>query len=88
MVDHSRSERHGLSRYIILCSFSLHASLILNRALQSVIEFARKHMGTSDVRIDPKLNQELWSRGVKSVPHRLRLKLESTSPFSTLYLFI
>lgn len=35
-------------------------------------------MGTADVRIDPKLNQELWSRGVKSVPHRMRLKLEST----------
>ncbi|CAG7855064.1 SubName: Full=Probable 60S ribosomal protein L31 {ECO:0000313/EMBL:CCA76582.1} [Serendipita indica DSM 11827] len=43
---------------------------------QSVVEFARKHMGTSDVRIDPKLNQQLWSRGVKSVPHRMRLKLE------------
>jgi hypothetical protein len=66
---------------------SYNASLILNRALQSVIEFARKHMGTSDVRIDPKLNQELWSRGVKSVPHRMRLKLESTSLFSTPYLF-
>jgi large subunit ribosomal protein L31e len=33
-------------------------------------------MGTSDVRIDPKLNQELWSRGIKSVPHRIRVKLE------------
>ncbi|CAG7850249.1 60S ribosomal protein L31 [Serendipita indica DSM 11827] len=37
-------------------------------AVKSVVEFARKHMGTSDVRIDPKLNQQLWSRGVKSVP--------------------
>jgi len=45
-------------------------------AVKSVIEFARKHMGTSDVRIDPKLNQAIWSRGVKSVPHRMRLKLE------------
>lgn len=33
-------------------------------------------MGTGDVRLDPKLNQQIWARGVKSVPHRLRVKLE------------
>jgi hypothetical protein len=33
-------------------------------------------MGTSDVRLDPKLNQQIWSQGIKNVPHRLRLKLE------------
>jgi len=45
-------------------------------AVKSVVEFAQKAMGTTDVRIDPKLNQAIWERGVKSVPHRLRLKLE------------
>ncbi len=41
-------------------------------------------MGTSDVRIDPKLNQALWERGIKSVPHRVRVKLEREccSPWS------
>lgn len=39
-------------------------------------------MGTQDVRIDPKLNQAVWERGVKSVPHRIRVKLEREShPF-------
>jgi len=33
-------------------------------------------MGTNDVRIDPKLNQALWERGIKNVPHRIRVKLE------------
>jgi len=33
-------------------------------------------MATNDVRLDPKLNQEIWSRGVKDVPRRMRLKLE------------
>lgn len=33
-------------------------------------------MGTSDVRLDPKLNQALWSQGIKSVPHRIRVRLE------------
>ncbi|KAI0275698.1 ribosomal protein L31e domain-containing protein [Russula aff. rugulosa BPL654] len=42
----------------------------------SVVAFAKKEMGTSDVRIDPKLNQALWARGIKSVPHRVRVKLE------------
>ena len=38
-------------------------------------------MGTSDVRIDPKLNQGVWARGIKTVPHRLRVKLESAFIF-------
>jgi large subunit ribosomal protein L31e len=45
-------------------------------AVKSVVAFARKEMGTDDVRIDPKLNQALWERGIKSVPHRIRVKLE------------
>ena len=36
-------------------------------------------MGTSDVRLDPKLNQAVWAQGIKTVPHRLRVKLESAS---------
>jgi hypothetical protein len=34
-------------------------------------------MGTNDVRLDPKLNQAVWAQGIKTVPHRLRVKLES-----------
>ena len=45
-------------------------------AVKSVVEFAQKAMGTSDVRLDPKLNQALWAQGIKSVPHRIRVKLE------------
>ncbi|KAI0767334.1 ribosomal protein L31e-domain-containing protein [Fomes fomentarius] len=45
-------------------------------AVKSVVEFAQKAMGTSDVRVDPKLNQALWAQGIKSVPHRIRVKLE------------
>ncbi|KAL6309501.1 60S ribosomal protein L31 [Sparassis latifolia] len=45
-------------------------------AVKSVVDFAQKAMGTTDVRLDPKLNQALWARGIKSVPHRIRVKLE------------
>ena len=50
-------------------------------AVKAVVEFATKAMGTTDVRIDPGLNQELWSRGIKSVPHRVRVKLERAPVF-------
>ncbi|CAE6431055.1 unnamed protein product [Rhizoctonia solani] len=45
-------------------------------AVKSVVTFAQKAMGVKDVRLDPKLNQELWKQGVKNVPHRVRVKLE------------
>lgn len=48
-------------------------------AVKSVVEFARKSMGTNDVRVDPKLNQALWAQGIKTVPHRIRVKLERES---------
>ena len=50
-------------------------------AVKSVVDFAQKTMGTSDVRIDSKLNQAVWARGIKTVPHRLRVKLESALIF-------
>ncbi len=33
-------------------------------------------MGVNDVRISPSLNQALWSRGIKSPPKRVRVRLE------------
>jgi large subunit ribosomal protein L31e len=38
--------------------------------------FAQKTMGVKDVRISPGLNQAIWSRGVKSPPRRVRVRLE------------
>lgn len=31
--------------------------------------------GTKDVRIDPQLNKKVWECGIKTVPHRMRLRL-------------
>ena len=55
-------------------------------AVKSVVAFAQKTMGTSDVRLDPKLNQAVWAQGIKTVPHRLRVKLESAYFFFFLHL--
>ncbi len=32
-------------------------------------------MGTEDVRLDPKLNKFVWSKGIKNVPRRVRVRL-------------
>mmetsp|Transcript_31816 Transcript_31816/g.84967 ORF Transcript_31816/g.84967 Transcript_31816/m.84967 type:complete len:120 (-) Transcript_31816:206-565(-) len=45
------------------------------RAITAVRNFAQKTMGTSDVRVDQKLNKFLWSKGVKNVPYRVRVRL-------------
>lgn len=46
------------------------------KAIKAVILFAQKTMGVKDVRISPGLNQAIWSRGVKSPPRRVRVRLE------------
>merc|ERR1712141_696095 len=45
------------------------------RAIEEVKKFAEKQMGTTDVRIDTRLNKHLWSQGVKNVPFRVRVRL-------------
>lgn len=32
-------------------------------------------MGTKDVRVDVKMNKHIWSRGIRSVPRRIRVRV-------------
>lgn len=45
------------------------------RAVKAIKEFAKKAMGTNDVRVDSSLNKQVWARGIKNVPHRIRVRL-------------
>uniref|UniRef100_A0A1B6H4N5 Large ribosomal subunit protein eL31 n=1 Tax=Cuerna arida TaxID=1464854 RepID=A0A1B6H4N5_9HEMI len=45
------------------------------RAIKEIKKFAEKQMGTQDVRIDTSLNKFLWSKGIKGVPFRVRVRL-------------
>ncbi|CAG8636115.1 7149_t:CDS:2 [Ambispora gerdemannii] len=45
------------------------------QAVKAIKTFAKKHMGTSDVRLDPQLNKEIWKQGIRNVPRRMRLRL-------------
>uniref|UniRef100_A0A3P9I2E3 Large ribosomal subunit protein eL31 n=1 Tax=Oryzias latipes TaxID=8090 RepID=A0A3P9I2E3_ORYLA len=45
------------------------------RAINEIRKFAMKEMGTPDVRIDTRLNKAVWSKGVRNVPYRMRVRL-------------
>ncbi|CAK9826886.1 60S ribosomal protein L31 [Anthophora retusa] len=45
------------------------------RAIKEIRRFAEKQMGTPDVRIDTRLNKQLWSKGIRNVPFRVRVRL-------------
>lgn len=44
-------------------------------AIKELRKFAQKAMGTTDVRVDVKLNKHIWSRGIRSVPRRVRVRI-------------
>ncbi|KAB0365615.1 hypothetical protein FD754_009771 [Muntiacus muntjak] len=45
------------------------------RALKEIRKFAMKEMGTPDVRIDTRLKKAVWAKGVRNVPHQIRVRL-------------
>jgi large subunit ribosomal protein L31e len=45
------------------------------RAIKELKKFATDMMGTKDVRVDDSLNKYVWSKGVRNVPHRIRVRI-------------
>merc|ERR1712132_7823 len=46
------------------------------RAIRAIRKFATQMMGTEDVRVHPQLNKAVCGKGVKNVPHRIRVRCE------------
>ena len=44
------------------------------RALREIKRFAAKNMQTPDVKIDVDVNQYVWSKGVRNIPRRVRIR--------------
>ncbi|BGO94556.1 hypothetical protein NBRC10512_005018 [Rhodotorula toruloides] len=44
-------------------------------AVKAVRTFAQKAMGTKKVLLEPSVNAAIWDKGIKNVPHRLRVRL-------------
>ncbi len=45
------------------------------RAVSEIRKFANKMMQTEDVRVDTKLNQFVWSNGIRNVPRKVRVRM-------------
>ncbi|XP_046572065.1 60S ribosomal protein L31-like [Haliotis rubra] len=66
------------------------------RSIKEIRKFAEKMMGTPDVRVDTRLNKHMWSKGVRNVPFRVRVRLarkrnedeDSTHRLYTLVTFV
>merc|ERR1719313_1155536 len=72
------------SEDVVTREYTIHLKKVLHgigykkrapRAVKEVKAFAKKMMGTDDVRVDTKLNKFLWSQGIKGVPGRVRVRL-------------
>ena len=77
MVKKENRSRDVISReYTVNIHKATHGKSFKEKAPQAVKQiraFAAKMMGTTDVRIDVKLNKAVWSKGVKNVPNRVRI---------------
>jgi large subunit ribosomal protein L31e len=72
----------GLEAWVFNCIYSWFIFLVCStfkkmapKAVKEIRKFAQKAMGTSDVRVDVKLNKHIWSRGVRNVPTRVRVRI-------------
>jgi len=45
-------------------------------AIRIIREFATRHMKATEVSIAEEVNEQIWSRGIKSPPRRIRLDME------------
>merc|ERR1712098_49417 len=45
------------------------------RAIREIKAYAAKHMKTKDVRTDPKLNKQIFNRGIRNVEYRVRIRM-------------
>jgi large subunit ribosomal protein L31e len=45
------------------------------RATNMIREFASRHMKSEEVKIDDKLNELIWRRGMRSPPRKLRVTI-------------
>ena len=54
------------------------------RAINMIREFARHHMKTENVKIDEDLAHEIWKRGIRHPPRKIRVRMTKTDEGSVL----
>ncbi len=48
------------------------------RAINMIKEFARHHMKVEDIKIEEDLAHQIWSKGVRSPPRKVRVRMSKT----------
>lgn len=48
------------------------------RAINMIREFARHHMKTEEIKIEEDLSKKIWSRGIRSPPRKIRVRMTKT----------
>ncbi|MCV0366283.1 MAG: 60S ribosomal protein L31 [Nitrosopumilus sp.] len=48
------------------------------RAINMIKEFARHHMKVEDIKIEEELAHQIWARGVRSPPRKVRVRMSKT----------
>ena len=59
----------------VLLSANTHRAV---RAINMIKEFARRHMKTYEVKIDEEVSHQIWARGVRRPPRKIRVKMTKT----------
>jgi large subunit ribosomal protein L31e len=48
------------------------------RAVNMVKEYARRHMKTEEIKIEESVNHQIWKRGIKHPPRKIRVRMTKT----------
>lgn len=84
LISFSMAEKRAAVAEVITREYTIHLHKYVHgksfkkrapSAIKAIKAFALKSMGTTDVRVDPKLNKNLWSKGIKNVPRRVRVRM-------------
>lgn len=59
----------------VLLSQSQHRAV---RAINMIREFARHHMKVEEIKIDEELAHQVWARGVRRPPRKIRVRMSKT----------
>ncbi len=59
----------------VLLSQSQHRAV---RAINMIKEFARHHMKVEEIKIEEELAHQIWARGIRSPPRKIRVRMSKT----------
>lgn len=46
-----------------------------NKAVRYLVRFISRHMRSVDIKVSPKVNEIIWSRGIRNPPRRIKVKV-------------